>query len=163
LPLSRAAACLVAALVLANCAAAPEPEISRAAPGPVPATALRPDGRALSCLAEAIYFEARGTGPKGEAAVAHVVVNRARNPKFPGSVCGVVGDGCQFSYRCDGRADVLADPRARAHAFRVAETVLAGAPDITNGALFFHSARAAPGWFTSRPRVGQIGGNIFYR
>ena len=44
-----------------------------------------------------------------------------------------------------------------------AETVLAGAPDITKGALFFHSARVAPGWFASRPRVGRFGGNVFYR
>ena len=118
---------------------------------------------ALSCLAEVIYFEARNTGPEGEAAVAHVVVNRARSPKFPGSVCGVVADGCQFSYRCDGHSDALAEPRARARAYRVAETVLDGAPDPTNGALFFHSAHAAPGWFKSRPRVGVIGGNVFYR
>ena len=75
----------------------------------------------------------------------------------------MVGDGCQFSYRCDGRADVLAEPGARARAFKVAETVLSGAPDITKGALFFHSARAAPGWFNSRPRVGTFGGNVFYR
>ena len=75
----------------------------------------------LACLAEAVYFEARGTGPAGETAVANVVVNRAKSRKFPNSVCGVVGDGCQFSYRCDGRADVLADPGARDHAFKVAE------------------------------------------
>ena len=119
--------------------------------------------RDLACLAEAVYFEARGTGASGETAVAHVVVNRAKSPKFPSSVCGVVGDGCQFSYRCDGRADVLADARARARAFKVAETVLSGAPDITKGALFFHSARIAPGWFATRPRVGTFGGNVFYR
>jgi spore germination cell wall hydrolase CwlJ-like protein len=163
-PQARAAACLSALLILANCAAVPEPEIGRAAPDPSPAPAeLRVDQGALACLAEAIYFEARGTGPKGEAAVAHVVVNRAKSPKFPRTVCGVVGEGCQFSYRCDGNAEVLADPRSRAHAYKVAENVLAGAPDITQGALFFHSARAAPGWFNSRPRIGQIGGNVFYR
>ena len=120
--------------------------------------------RELACLAEAVYFEARGTGTTGESAVAHVVLNRARSPKFPNSVCGVVGDGCQFSYRCDGRADALADAGARARAFEVAEAVLRGAPDITEGALFFHSARANPGsWFSSRPRIGTFGGNVFYR
>jgi spore germination cell wall hydrolase CwlJ-like protein len=75
----------------------------------------------------------------------------------------VVGEGGQFAYRCGGRGDVLAEPGARARAFKVAETVLSGAPDITQGALFFHSARAAPGWFDSRPRVGTFGGNVFYR
>lgn len=119
---------------------------------------------ALACLAEAVYFEARGTGVTGESAVAHVVVNRAKSPKFPNSVCGVVADGCQFSYRCDGRPDTLADAASRARAFRTAETVLSGTPDITSGALFFHSARVKnPGWFNTRQRVGTFGGNVFYR
>lgn len=118
----------------------------------------------VSCLAEAIYFEARGTGEVGTEAVAHVVVNRAKSPKFPNSVCGVIADRCQFSYRCDGHPEVYAEPRERAQAMQTAEKVLSGAPDITKGALFFHAAWAPPGsWFNSRPRVGKFGGNVFYR
>jgi spore germination cell wall hydrolase CwlJ-like protein len=122
-----------------------------------------PTKRDLACLAEAIYFEARGTGTEGEAAVAHVIVNRSQDPDFPGTVCGVVADGCQFSYRCDGRSDALADARARARAYAVAESVLGADDDPTGGALFFHSARARPGWFAKRERVARIGGNVFYR
>ena len=99
----------------------------------------------------------------GEAAVAHVIVNRSNSPKFPDSVCAVIAQGCQFSYRCDGRSDALSDPRSRARAYRAAEAVLAGTPDPTGGALFFHSARAKPGWFAKRKRTGTIGGNVFYR
>ncbi len=165
-PLSRALACLTLLLIVANCTMAPDPvQSARNAPetaNPEVSRASVSD-RDVSCLAEAIYFEARGTGTTGESAVAHVVVNRAKSPKFPKSICGVVADGCQFSYRCDGRAEVLAEPSARAKAFKVAETVLSGAPDITEGALFFHSARAAPGWFNTRPRIGTFGGNVFYR
>jgi N-acetylmuramoyl-L-alanine amidase len=117
----------------------------------------------LACLAEAVYFEARGTGAAGEAAVAHVVVNRTEARDFPSTVCGVVTQGCQFSYRCDGRSDALADPKARARAYAVAEAVLAADGDPTGGALFFHSARAKPGWFAKRPRAARIGGNVFYR
>ena len=120
-------------------------------------------GTEIACLAEAIYFEARGTGTDGEAAVAHVVVNRSHAPEFPGSVCGVIRDGCQFSYRCDGRSDRLSDASARARAYRVAEAVLTAEEDPTEGALFFHSAKARPGWFAKRERVGRIGGNVFYR
>jgi len=126
-------------------------------------SASSPGKKDLACLAEAVYFEARGTGPEGEAAVAHVIVNRTNAREFPSTVCGVVADGCQFSYRCDGRPDALANPSDRANAFRIAETVLSGAPDFTNGALFFHAASMAPGWFSTRPRVGQFGGNVFYR
>ncbi len=159
--IARAAAALLATLALANCTAPTVTQSTRSAPeAPVASRANTAD---VACLAEAVYFEARGTGMTGKSAVAHVVVNRAQSAKFPGSVCGVVADGCQFSYRCDGRPDVLADSRARAHAFKVAETVLAGAPDITRGALFFHAASMAPGWFDTRPRVGTFGGNVFYR
>lgn len=116
----------------------------------------------LACLAEAVYFEARGTGVDGESAVAHVIVNRAKADSFPNSICGVVHDGCQFSYRCDGRSDALAEPSARAHAYKVAQAVLEGAPDITRGALYFHSAKASSGMKRHR-KVGVIGGNVFYR
>lgn len=154
--------CLCALASITACTAA-EPKI--AARNPLPEADPKPEiSRAVSCLAEAVYFEARGTGDVGQAAVAHVVVNRAESPKFPDTVCGVVADGCQFSYRCDGNPETLADPGARANAHRTAEQVIAGAaPDITKGALFFHADEMAPGWFNTRPRVGTFGGNVFYR
>lgn len=149
---------LAATLVLAAPGAAADvTKMTRNAPATAPGPA------ALGCMAEAVYFEAGGTGAKGEAAVAHVILNRANSPEFPAGVCGVVRQGCQFSYRCDGKSDALANGARRDKAMAVARTVLAGSPDITNGALFFHSAEAAPGWFKTRPRVGKIGGNIFYR
>jgi spore germination cell wall hydrolase CwlJ-like protein len=144
-------------LLAAPGAAADVNKMTRNAPAPAPRSA------SVNCLAEAIYFEAGGTSPKGQAAVAHVILNRAESSEFPGSVCGVVQDGCQFSYRCDGKSDALSIEPRREKALATAKSVLAGAPDITNGALFFHSAKAKAGWFKSRPRVGQIGGNVFYR
>lgn len=158
-PSRHAASALVALLVLANCAV-PTPETP---PAPEPAGVTRASDADIACLAEAVYFEARGTGDRGTRAVAHVVVNRARDPQFPDSVCGVIAEGCQFSYRCDGRPDALAHAGDRTHAHRTAERVLAGAPDITEGALFFHSARVNPSWFQTRPRIGTYGGNVFYR
>ncbi|WP_424933826.1 cell wall hydrolase [Amaricoccus macauensis] len=124
----------------------------------------QPSPEAVACLAEAVYFEARGTTDRGALAVAHVVVNRRENDEFPGTICGVVEDGCQFSYKCDGKPEVLANPDERERAFEAAEAVLAGdAPDPTDGALFFHASSVDPGWFASRPRVGEIAGNVFYR
>jgi spore germination cell wall hydrolase CwlJ-like protein len=132
------------------------------APAPTPQLS-RASGGDLACLAEVIYFEARGTGAAGREAVAHVVVNRAENPEFPDSVCGVVADRCQFSYRCDDHPDILSHEAERAAAFRTAQAVLTGAKDITDGALFFHADRVAPAWFDTRPRIGVFGGNVFYR
>lgn len=119
---------------------------------------------ALNCVAEAVYYEARGEPASGKAAVAHVVLNRAEHPEFPDDPCAVVTDRCQFSYRCDGRPERMADATSRAEAFRTAERVLEGVtPDPTDGALFFHASRLSPGWFATRPRVGTIGGHVFYR
>src|SRR4029079_8013073 len=42
------------------------------------------------CLAEAVYFEARGEAVRGQMAVAQVVLNRAFSGKYPETVCGVV-------------------------------------------------------------------------
>ena len=123
-----------------------------------------PSGRTLACLAEAVYYEARGEPLQGRAAVAHVVLNRAGSGDFPDDPCAVVAEGCQFSYRCDGRPERLANRADREAAFATAEAVLTGAvADPTGGALFFHAARISPGWFRSRARTGAIGGHVFYR
>ena len=123
-----------------------------------------PSKRALACLAEAVYYEARGEPTQGRAAVAYVVLNRAESGKFPETPCAVVAEGCQFSYRCDGRPEALADRADRDAAFATAKAVLTGAvADPTHGALFFHATRANPGWFKSRTRVAKIGKHVFYR
>ena len=67
------------------------------------------------CLAEGIYFEARGEPEEGQAAVAQVILNRVRNPAYPKTICGVVYQNkrhrnrCQFSFACDGRSEVIAE------------------------------------------------------
>ena len=70
------------------------------------------------CLAEALYFEARGETVKGQFAVAEVILNRVKSERFPGSACGVINLGtgkkyqCQFPYTCDGYKEVIKEPRA---------------------------------------------------
>ena len=63
--------------------------------------------RARDCLAAAMIYEA-GDDAKGQQAVGQVIINRARHPAFPKSICGVVFQGserttgCQFTFTCDG-------------------------------------------------------------
>ena len=47
-------------------------------------------GKQWACLAEAIYFEARGEPVEGQFAVAEVILNRVDSPKFPNSICTLV-------------------------------------------------------------------------
>ena len=122
---------------------------------------------ASACLAEAIYFEARGTGEIGRRAVGEVILNRAAHKDFPPTVCGVVDQryngSCQFSYRCTG-ALVYNDQNALANAHATTSELLTNrGNDITKGALFFHAASMAPGWFGTLTRLGTFGGNIFYK
>jgi spore germination cell wall hydrolase CwlJ-like protein len=136
---------------------------ARAAGREVPPEALR-------CLALAVYFEARGESVEGQAAVAHVVVNRAREAGFPEGVCQVVQQGgeqrpCQFGWYCDGRSDRPRAGRLWETSLDVAQEVLAGRlEDPTDGALYFVRRRAKkPSWTHRLTRVAHIGGHVFYR
>lgn len=125
---------------------------------------------AWSCLAEALYFEARGESLIGQIAVAEVILNRVDSPSYPDSVCGVVRQGensgrsCQFSYRCDGRPD---EPRSR-EAFervgKVAWVMLTGKPRILTGkATHYHATHVSPSWSRRLVRTARIGDHVFYR
>ena len=125
-------------------------------------------GAEWSCLAKAIYFEARGETPAGQFAVAEVILNRAGSGLYPRSVCGVVGQrgggGCQFSYVCDGRSDAIRDGTSYRLAGKIAAAMLGGAPRLlTDGATHFHTRAVRPGWAQRFPRTAAIGAHLFYR
>ncbi len=140
------------------------PAIAPPAPSE-PVATLGPRGIAqadIECLAAAVYYEARGEAPEGQAAVAQVVLNRARRPEFPKSVCAVVYQGggragCQFSFACDGAMKRPRDPDAWALAHQVAVRALAGyvMPAIGQATAF----QVAGG---RRQRGVRLGAHLFY-
>jgi N-acetylmuramoyl-L-alanine amidase len=160
-------------LLLAGCASPPPPEpvvTSYAEPGPdVTITAQPKDQAELECLAKTVYFEARGESEQGQRAVAAVVLNRVKSPDFPDTICEVVHQGgtdgrdCQFSWWCDGLTDEPRDVNAWIRAATIAREMIQGAPDPTNGALFFHSRAVSPSWRTQMRRLATIGAHIYYR
>jgi spore germination cell wall hydrolase CwlJ-like protein len=120
------------------------------------------------CLAQALYFEARGETVKGQFAVAEVILNRAASPLYPKSVCGVVHQGgrgsCQFSFTCDRNSDAIRDKAAYRQAGRIARLMLDGAArSLTGGATHFHAQNARPGWSRKFARTASIGAHVFYR
>ncbi|MDB5471870.1 MAG: cell wall hydrolase [Caulobacter sp.] len=124
--------------------------------------------RDLECLTQAIYYEARGETPAGQAAVAQVVLNRVRHPAFPKSVCSVVFQRafgvCQFSFACDGSMRRGREPGAWSRARKVASRAIAGyvMPGVGN-ATHFHTINVSPGWGPRMVRVEQVGLHVFYR
>ena len=128
-------------------------------------------GEDFQCLAEALYFEARGESVKGQFAVAEVILNRVDSPTFPSSVCGVIHQGsgrkfsCQFTYTCDGREEVIHEPAAYARVAKVAAIMLkADAPrPLTDGATFYHTLHVSPNWARKFDHTATIGVHEFYR
>jgi spore germination cell wall hydrolase CwlJ-like protein len=117
----------------------------------------------LRCLAEAVYFEAKGEPLAGQLAVAKVILNRTESGRFPKSVCSVVKQAGQFSFVRDG---VVPSVSTSTGAFRtavaIAQVAMNDAWDSpASGALYFHARRVSPGWRMTR--VASIGNHIFYR
>ncbi len=125
-------------------------------------------GAEWQCLAEALYFEARGETVKGQFAVAEVILNRRDRRSYPATVCGVVNQGnsrgCQFSYTCDGRADRINEPAAFARVAKIAKLMIDGAPRaLTEGATHFHTRNIRPSWARRFTNTAKIGAHLFYR
>lgn len=125
--------------------------------------------RELECLALNVYFEARGEPIPGQAAVAHVVMNRSADPRFPGNVCDVVRQGgketidCQFSWWCDDLDD---QPRHMGD-WKLAKDIAwkvywASVEDPTGGALWYHADYVRAYWRGRYRRGPVIGRHIFY-
>ncbi|MBN8849423.1 MULTISPECIES: cell wall hydrolase [unclassified Sphingomonas] len=126
--------------------------------------------RALDCLTQAVYYEARSEPIDGERAVAQVVLNRVRDRAFPKSVCGVVyqgsnrNTGCQFTFTCDGSLLRPREPGAWERARAVAAAALSGEVYAPVGsATHYHANYVQPWWAASLTRIGAIGNHIFYR
>ncbi len=130
----------------------------------------RLNARERQCLAEAIYYEARGESFAGQLAVAEVVLNRVRHRAYPETVCGVVYQGservtgCQFSFTCDGSLERAAQGRAWRRAELVADHALMGfARPMTRSATHYHTTEVDPVWNASLVQTRRIGAHIFYR
>jgi hypothetical protein len=122
------------------------------------------------CLAQALYFEARGETVEGQFAVAEVIMNRVKSSAFPNSLCGVINQGtgrkyqCQFTYTCDGRAENITEPAAWSRVGKIARLIIDGAPlRLTQGATHYHTKAVNPNWSRVFARTASIGVHHFYR
>jgi spore germination cell wall hydrolase CwlJ-like protein len=136
----------------------------------------------INCLADNIYFESRSESFAGQLAVAHVVMNRVHDKRFPDTVCKVIHDGphyksadgkmypkknrCQFSWYCDGLSDDIPERHKKwfASVASVALSVYNGQyKDITEGATHYHADYVHPRWAKVYTKTTTIDTHIFYR
>ena len=123
----------------------------------------------IKCLAEAIYFEARGETIEGQYAVGEVIINRVLSKDFPNSVCGVITEGssrlnaCQFSYNCDGKLETINEKKIYERILKLSKILLEpSARFLTGGATFYHSKLVSPSWSKKFIKTNEIGNHVFY-
>lgn len=123
------------------------------------------------CLAEAVYFEARGEAVRGQIAVAQVVLNRAFSGKYPETVCGVVYQNkhrhlaCQFTFACDNNKDVIREPDMWERAKKIAKAMLDGQlwlPEVDKS-THYHAYWVRPSWVSEMKKMYKTGVHTFYR
>lgn len=123
-----------------------------------------------SCLAQAVYFEARSETLAGQLAVAQVVINRVIDKRYPSNICGVVFQGehkpnrCQFSFACDGQSDAPRNAQAWAVAKAISHVALHSEwDDTTSLSTHYHADYVSPYWVDKLDEQVQVGRHIFYR
>lgn len=123
------------------------------------------------CLADAVYFEARGEAVRGQMAVAQVVMNRVFSGFYPNTVCGVVYQNkhrhlaCQFTFACDGIADVVKEPDMWDRARKIAAATLDGRiwlPEVAKS-THYHAYWVRPSWVHEMKKLYKFGVHTFYR
>ncbi len=126
--------------------------------------------KSLKCLAQAVYFEARGEPLAGQEAVAQVVINRVKNPAYPDDVCSVVFQNrswynrCQFTFACDRIKDVVRDAAQWEIAQDIATRYASGEawrPEI-GAATHYHADSVSPSWANLMRAVKTIDHHTFY-
>ena len=121
----------------------------------------------LACLTKNIYYESASESYEGKLAVAQVTINRANDPKFPSTICGVVYQRtlgtCQFSWTCLKNLAIQ-----NKYAWEESEIVARKAltepvlHDIIarSNAQYYHAIYVNPGW--KGKVVTKIGNHVFY-
>ena len=123
------------------------------------------------CLADAVYFEARGEAVRGQIAVAQVVMNRTFSGFYPNTVCGVVYQNkhhhmaCQFTFACDNNPDVVTEPEMWERAKKIAKAMLDGQiwlPEVDKS-THYHAYWVRPSWVNEMKKMYKFGVHTFYR
>ncbi len=132
----------------------------------------KPRAKAEKCLADAVYFEARGEPFRGQMAVAQVVMNRVFSGYYPNNVCGVVYQNanrhlaCQFTFACEGKDLSRIDELDMwEQAKRIAKDALDGRIWLAEvgHATHYHAYWVHPSWVHEMKKMYKLGVHTFYR
>lgn len=122
----------------------------------------------VACLAEAVYFEARGEPVKRY--VIDTVFNRVESKYFPNNVCEVINQPYQFSYTLD-KNRVIDDFDSYQKSVEIAKAMFkdyqsGSYVDVTKGALYYFNpdkVASTPAWVDEKYYLFTSAGHKFYR
>ena len=118
---------------------------------------------ASTCLALAIYFEARGESVHGQRMISRVIVNRMQSDKFPNDMCDVIMQPRQFSFIKKGKVPKPKDKRAWVKAQALAVEILKDTRLLPySKADHYHATYVQPFWRNDLYKIAQVGQHIFY-
>ena len=114
-----------------------------------------------TCLAVAIYFEARGEEPVHQIKVAEVIMNRVESDKYPDNICDVVKQHKQFSF-LNGAPELIIDKKSKAWdiAVHLAGIAIKDGGKSTEACHYAHSD--VNNFWTKRMEGTKEGNHIFY-
>ena len=116
---------------------------------------LKVDLNELGCMVEVIHFEAQGESHEGRKGVANVVLNRVDSKYYPDTICEVVHQDRQFSYRNSiGSPKVQLKNRLDVKSFKKTVDIALSAvqndlKDNTGGSKhYFNHDLVIPNWYS---------------
>ena len=108
-------------------------------------------------LSKLITGEARGESYEGQVAVAAVVINRVKDPRFPKTIKDVIYQQNAFSVVKDGSINI----QPTENAYKAAQEALYGL-DPTNKAVYFWNPDIATcQWIKTLDPYMRIGNHVF--
>ena len=125
----------------------------------------------MACIVELLYFEALNQSKEGMKAVLTVVLNRKQARGFPSSICGVVQQANQFSYRRSVGRGVVIKPQPKNSADKLAllkiqslsRSVVQGTfkPNLPKEVLWYTKHSVKKSWMEGMTIVARIDSHKF--
>lgn len=123
-----------------------------------------------ACLSHAIYKEASNQPMSGKLAVAHVILNRTKDSRYPSNICGVISQKGQFSFY--GKKENKINENDLKVVKQMDDSIKAAymvmneeSEDNTKGAIAFVNVKIATdtNWLHGMKKTVDIGEHSFYR
>ena len=125
----------------------------------------------MACINEALYFESLNQSEEGMKAVLTVILNRKQARGFPNSVCAVVQQPKQFSYRRHLKEGVVLAPQPKNTIDRaallkiqsIAESAVLGTfvPNLDKDVLWYTQHAVERSWMRKMTVKARVGAHKF--